>query len=231
MPVGVLAANGIAEAANGVSKTDLESAGDSLLNRVTAETPAPEGFAFPHVSITESAFPESTEIAIAKARQFIAGIEDEGIGKLLNLACMAVLEQVSYTRKDGQYLRWDYRSGRTLKARVPQGSYPVLRGSPGLPALRNGPGYRSPQTRVWPRLSGVHDWLMSRAHARFTGIQIRPDNNLPPYANRYDYTRTYALELAWLGYDQEEFADLRQRMLSATVENKAKTEWLRSHLR
>ena len=22
----------------------------------------------------------------------------------------------------------------------------------------------------------------------------------PPYANRYDYTRTYALELAWLGF-------------------------------
>ena len=24
-----------------------------------------------------------------------------------------MLEAVSYTRKDGQYLRWDYRSGRT----------------------------------------------------------------------------------------------------------------------
>ena len=50
----------------------------------------------------------------------------------------------------------------------------------------------------------------------------------PPYANRYDYTRTYALELAWLGYDQEGFAQLRQRMLSATVENKTKADWLRN---
>ena len=49
----------------------------------------------------------------------------------------------------------------------------------------------------------------------------------PPYANRYDYTRTYALELAWLGYDQHDFLNLRQRMLSATVENKPKWEWLR----
>ena len=49
----------------------------------------------------------------------------------------------------------------------------------------------------------------------------------PPYANRYDYTRTYALELAWLGFDQGKFVDLRQQMLSATVENKTKLLWLR----
>ena len=48
----------------------------------------------------------------------------------------------------------------------------------------------------------------------------------PPYANRYDYTRTYALELAWLGYDDNEIKTLRQRMLSATVENKSKKTWL-----
>ena len=48
----------------------------------------------------------------------------------------------------------------------------------------------------------------------------------PPYANRYDYTRTYALELGWLGYDQEGFKTLRQNMLSATVENKSKRQWL-----
>ena len=49
----------------------------------------------------------------------------------------------------------------------------------------------------------------------------------PPYANRYDYTRTYALELAWLGFDRDRFAELRQQMLSATVENKTKLAWLR----
>ncbi len=32
----------------------------------------------------------------------------------------------------------------------------------------------------------------------------------PPYVNRYDYTRTYALELAWLGYTQDDFSALRQ---------------------
>jgi len=44
----------------------------------------------------------------------------------------------------------------------------------------------------------------------------------PPYCNRYDYTRTYALELALLGITEKELRALRQAMLSCTVENKAK---------
>lgn len=48
----------------------------------------------------------------------------------------------------------------------------------------------------------------------------------PPYCNRYDYTRTYALELAYLGVDAAELKRLRQELLSCTVENKAKLEQL-----
>ena len=44
----------------------------------------------------------------------------------------------------------------------------------------------------------------------------------PPYCNRYDYTRTYALELALLGVGEQQLSELRQDMLSCTVENRAK---------
>ena len=44
----------------------------------------------------------------------------------------------------------------------------------------------------------------------------------PPYCNRYDYTRTYALELAMLELTQAEVSNLRQEMLSCTVENREK---------
>jgi len=44
----------------------------------------------------------------------------------------------------------------------------------------------------------------------------------PPYCNRYDYTRTYALELALLGVDEDGLVKMRQEMLSCTVENRAK---------
>jgi hypothetical protein len=50
----------------------------------------------------------------------------------------------------------------------------------------------------------------------------------PPYCNRYDYTRTYALELAFLGYSDEEVKALRQALLSATVENREKLDQLRA---
>ena len=49
----------------------------------------------------------------------------------------------------------------------------------------------------------------------------------PPYCNRLDYTRTYALEIAYLGYG-DEINDLRQTMLSCTVENKSKIESLKA---
>ena len=45
----------------------------------------------------------------------------------------------------------------------------------------------------------------------------------PPYCNRYDYTRTYALELAFLHIDEQEIKKLRQAMLSCTVENQTKS--------
>jgi site-specific DNA-methyltransferase (cytosine-N4-specific) len=49
----------------------------------------------------------------------------------------------------------------------------------------------------------------------------------PPYANRYDYTRTYALELAYLGVEEKIFK-LRQHLLSCTVENEPKANDLES---
>ena len=62
-----------------------------------------------------------------------------------------------------------------------------------------------------------------------------PDNTIdacissPPYCNRYDYTRTYALELAFLGVDRTRFNQLRQDLLSCTVENKPKIDAIRAH--
>ena len=35
---------------------------------------------------------------------------------VFNIACLSVLEESSFTRKDGQYLRWDHRSGRRLRS-------------------------------------------------------------------------------------------------------------------
>ena len=227
MPVGVLASTAIAEAANGVSKGALESEGAKLLNAVTTRDDTPSEHIFPHVRITEAAFPVSNESAIARAREFLNEVTDESMRTILNFACMSVLEAASYTRKDGQYLRWDYRSGRSLKARVNKG--PILPFAQALgerlfeiiqdmEPLKQEFGGASPEF-----LTGSSLELLRHLPTHSFDMAMTS----PPYANRYDYTRTYALELAWLGYNNDEFAKLRQRMLSATVENKPKLEWLR----
>lgn len=59
-------------------------------------------------------------------------------------------------------------------------------------------------------------------------LQRLPSNSFdavftsPPYCNRYDYIRTYALELALLGVTGDALIALRQEMLSCTVENRSK---------
>ena len=49
----------------------------------------------------------------------------------------------------------------------------------------------------------------------------------PPYCNRYDYTRTYALELVYLGLGEEEVKKMRQELLSCTVESRSKIDELK----
>lgn len=205
----------------------LKKYGTELLDSIKSGEDAPSEYEFRHVRITESAFPEETESAIARARYFIANLSDSAMSALLDLACMTVLEDVSYTRKDGQYLRWDYRSGRTLRSRVDTGPILTLDQALGvrlfemvqdIEPLKQSYGGGYPELITGSSL----ELLRSLPEAGFDMVITSP-----PYANRYDYTRTYALELAWLGYGQDDFLALRQSMLSATVENRSKREWLK----
>ena len=228
MPVGVLAATGIAHAANGLDKEEFHTAGKELLRRVSCRKKAGASHRFPHVGITEKAFPERTEQDIAKAREFIDQIDNLTMRDMLSLACMSILESVSFTRKDGQYLRWDYRSGRPLRSHVNLGEVQNF-----IDALENR------LQEMENDINEVKDTFGNKYPCFLSGSCLEllrglPDASVdlvvtsPPYANRYDYTRTYALELAWLGLDKAGFSDLRQKMLTATVENKSKLAWLDS---
>ena len=226
MPVGILTGSAIAEAANGLSKHKFGVEGAALLDEVRAAHDPMDGNAFPHVRITEGAFSSETEAEIARARGFLASAEDSGHRSLLNLACISVLEEASYTRKDGQYLRWDRRARRRLRSSVDKG--PVSRFSDALE--RRLIEIQEDVDALKGLYGGGHPDLVMGSCLEL--LKEIPDGEFemvitsPPYANRYDYTRTYALELAWMGFDQGGFSTLRQRMLSATVENKAKTELL-----
>lgn len=65
----------------------------------------------PELRITKGAYSTENKRAI---EQYLASLsqENERVREVLLFALLCVLESISYTRKDGQYLRWDYRSGR-----------------------------------------------------------------------------------------------------------------------
>jgi len=196
-------------------------------------------FALSHVPITRRAFPDPTERAIAGYRAYCSGIRDARVKKLFELAALAVLESVSYTRKDGQYLRWDHRCKRDrLKSHFDKGRIEPFR-----------PAVLAKLREIERDLSAggrEHDGLFTAGgEPRIGSVDLRrgscldllpglPNRSVdfvitsPPYCNRYDYTRTYALELVFLGADNDAINSLRQAMLSCTVENKTKVAALRN---
>jgi DNA modification methylase len=143
---------------------------------------------------------------------------------------LCILESISFTRKDGQYLRWDHRSGRR------QGEKPFDKG-----AIHGfGQAICSKLNEIFSDLQNK-DKQMTLFHKEtlkgeinlFSGSCLDIMPNLPdekydaiitspPYCNRYDYTRTYALELALLATSEQELVTLRQQMVTCTVENRAK---------
>ena len=221
MPVGNLVAKAITAIANGVDARRLAEASADFLAHLAAGAPGRE-YAFPHVRITRGAFSPRAEEEIARAREFIAGIADADLATVLTTACLTAIEEISYTRKDGQYLRWDPRSGRTKSARLDKGPLATLAEAVGcrldriaedLPVIKDYYGGPAPRLINGSCLTELKKLETGSFNAVVTS---------PPYANRYDYTRTYALELAYLGYDEAGFKELRQALLSATVENRSK---------
>jgi len=179
--------------------------------------------------ITKGAYPPVTVEAIGK---YMAASERENrvVKAILRFALLCVLESVSYTRKDGQYLRWDHRSGRRLgkkifdKGRIPPFSEAIR---DKLAEIVDDLGAAACPEDLFFTTRTRADVLLHTGSC----LEILPTFKAatydciftsPPYCNRYDYTRTYALELALLGVDEVGLVKLRQAMLSCTVENREK---------
>ena len=225
MPVGNLSARAVVAAANGLNYVSFFQSSQKLINSLSSNSYEVD-LLFHHIPITERAFPKETEQDLAKARKFVAEVHDPSLHTLLTLACVSVLEEISYTRKDGQFLRWDPRSGRNVSQKLHKSELPTL-----AQAL---------QKRLSEIMNDIPELQRKYGGATptfvngssLTELKKLPDESYdavvtsPPYANRYDYTRTYALELVYLGYDADRLKKLRQELLSATVENRSKRELL-----
>ncbi|GAB4486595.1 MAG: hypothetical protein OHK0045_06040 [Raineya sp.] len=190
-----------------------------------------------HITITKDAFPDETEILLNKFLTYCSNLKDKKIQNVLRFAAFSVLEEISFTRKDGQYLRWDYRSKRNLPGKpfdigkiysfeeaMNRKLSQIISDLSGnttnslFEALENKPAVQHPVKII----EGSCLEELPKIEDEFFDFIVTS----PPYCNRYDYTRTYALELVFLGNDNEQVRNLRQSMLSCTVENKEKVEHL-----
>jgi len=156
---------------------------------------------------------------------------------------MSILEDVSLTRKDGQYLRWDDRATKVVernKARLERGDKPVQGIDKGrIPTVKE--AFLGKLDTVLfdlrrlqkdpPPATGVQNLIKGSTLEELPLLEqdcFHAVITSPPYANRYDYTRTYALELAFLNVKEDIFR-LRQELLSCTVENKPKVDHLKRY--
>lgn len=182
----------------------------------------------PELRITKGAYPEATKEAIEK---YLAACEHENsrVKAVLHFALFCVLESISFTRKDGQYLRWDYRSGRRQGKKVFDKGQIFSFANAISEKIQEIIADLSPakQSSLFPADKKQGD-LFLYGGSSLEVLPRMPNESFdviitsPPYCNRYDYTRTYALELALLNTDEKGLAKLRQEMLSCTVENRAK---------
>jgi DNA modification methylase len=180
--------------------------------------------------ITHGAYPSKTLESIEKYLSCLNG-ESENVQKVLKFALLCILESISFTRKDGQYLRWDYRAGKRQgasqfdKGKILSFEEAILEklseiledAEGGKPTSLFDDDNRCEKGTVHLMCGSCLDILPEIEEGRYEAIITSP-----PYCNRYDYTRTYALELALLGIGEAGVVELRQQMLSCTVENKAK---------
>ncbi len=217
-----------------------------MLEEVRAlEMPAAFQRKTPYVAITQDAYPEETERFLQYISEWRDGAVYSAEAKnLLTLCIINSLERVSYTSKSGQYLSWDGRSKKvqsTNAARIAKGKKPFpekrVRGEilPAKETILSELEHVLGDIVCIQQSAGEH----TDAQIHYTPgsalyeVPMLPDGILkgvitsPPYCNRYDYTRTYALELVYLGADEDRIKKIRQDLLSCTVESKSKLDSLR----
>lgn len=199
----------------------------------------------PYVSITREGYPKQTAKEIEYCtRHFRDSNHSDAVKNLMTLCILNTLERISYSEKKGQYLGWDYRCPKIVEAvrdREEKGRKPfatrIDKGD--IPTLK--------ETLITELTNVINDIIDIqgkpsdvKGQCHFVEGSVlfeisKLDSNIidgvitsPPYCNRYDYTRTYGMELAYLGKNDQDIRTLRQELLSCTVENKTKIDRLRT---
>lgn len=201
----------------------------------------------PYITITNKAYPNFNERFIQFATEWIQGSNySPEVKNLFTLCVLNSLERCSYTAKSGQYLRWDSRSRKVIEAnkkRAVSGKMllPEYYCRENIENIRDAIVYELQHVLLDIKMIQSSGNSKARADIQYKQSSVlfelpkMSDGLLngvitsPPYCNRYDYTRTYALELVYLGINEDTIKKMRQSLLSCTVESKSKVEKLQDY--
>ncbi len=200
-----------------------------------------------YITITKTAYPKYNEQFIQYATEWINNSSySEEAKNLFALCIINSLERCSYTIKSGQYLSWDSRSPKVIEANKER----LASGRRLLPEnhCRKEIGnireivieelqhviadIRTIQSNMEPISQATIEFKEKSVLFELPEVAENTIDGVitsPPYCNRYDYTRTYALELVYLGIGEEKIKKMRQELLSCTVESKSKIDTIHEY--
>lgn len=172
------------------------------------------------VRIIDLAFSEDVLNEVLFFKEEVLKEEDECVREFLLLGLLSILEKVSYTSKDGQFLRLKPEKNippvRATLARQLRLMYRDLTTIGYQMRLFEKPAkYTVPSSRIYVLLADARDF--TSAVDDYADVIITS----PPYLNRYDYSRIYGLELS-LAFveDFDGLKAIRHRLLRSHIESR-----------
>jgi len=201
-----------------IEPSHLRETYQQLISRLEKQPLAPIAEDVPIIKI---AFPPDILTTLHKLKSGIDNL-DTPIRDVMTLLFLSILEGCSYTSKDGQFLRLNRRKNivepiKLLENKIYEAEKDLY--------LVEQLGWR----RKWraPIIMQCDARQMSQYLLHISPTAIITS---PPYANRYDYTRSYTLELCF-GFvrNYEELKALRSDMLRSHIEARVNPDEYPSH--
>jgi hypothetical protein len=172
----------------------------------------PQG-TFPDIPIIDKAFSSQTKDDIQYYKEAILRYS-EPYQNFLMLGLLGILEEVSYTSKDGQFLRLVDKKIPPVKEALTKKLISMLADIEETKLAFEG-GAKEINPEMY--FGDARNFELPAQFAK----KIDAIVTSPPYLNRYDYSRTYALELCALFVNSsDDLKNIRHSLLSSHIEFK-----------
>lgn len=166
------------------------------------------------IPLLEKAFPKKIKAELSNLKAHIKDIKGAEVRDFFNLAFLSILEPVSNTSRDGAFLRLIVRneSPENVRRKFLEKCADMI-----ADVIKNNSDYKDNSIQATAVLGDARNLKMER---EFDAIITSP-----PYPNRHDYTRIYALEMMFdFISDNNELKQIRYDTLRSHVEARKKFE-------